>query len=82
MKLKMKSLLGFSVQTGLRAGRSVCYEEINGVWYPIVDPNNPVPSPTPPPVPGVQLLACKSCTGTESAPGNLVNASCEVCYLS
>lgn len=81
MKNQVNFQLGLKVQTDLRAGRTVCYQEVNGVWYPIVDPNNPTPTPTPPPEPGVQYLACKSCTGTQSAPGNLVNANCEVCYL-
>jgi hypothetical protein len=76
---------GFAVRSALKAGRSVCYQEVNGVWYPIYDPNNPFPptpvSPNPAPEPGVQWLSCKSCTGTQVSPGQLATAKCEVCYL-
>ena len=70
------------IRSDLRAGRSICYEEINGVWYPIYDPNNPTPvPPAPTPTPGVQWLSCQSCTGTQLAPGQLSNVTCEVCNL-
>jgi hypothetical protein len=73
---------GFSVRSDLRAGRTVCYQEINGYWYPVVDPNNPVPPPpAPTPTPGVQYLNCQSCTGTQTGTGQLSNANCQVCYL-
>jgi hypothetical protein len=75
---------GFRIRTDLKAGRSVCYEEINGAWYPIYDTNNPIPpppTPVPPSTPGVQWLDCKSCTGTQNADGTLSNVTCEVCYL-
>ena len=32
---------GINIRSGLMAGRTVCYQEINGTWYPIIDPNNP-----------------------------------------
>ena len=69
------------VRAGIQAGRTVCYQEINGSWYPI-DPNYPpVPPPAPLPTPGVQWLGCKSCTGVQVAPGQLTGAQCEVCFL-
>lgn len=73
------------VRSDLRAGRTVCYQLVEGGWVPILDSNAPVlptPAPVPPaPPPGVQLLDCQSCTGSELAPGVLANATCSVCYL-
>jgi hypothetical protein len=84
---KLRLETGIRVRSDLRAGRSVCYEYIDGAWYPIYDPNNPItpipplPNPVPPPTPGVQWLDCKSCTGTQNSDGTLSNVTCEVCYL-
>jgi hypothetical protein len=73
---------GFAVRSNLKAGRSVCYQEVGGVWYPIPDPTYPYPpAPTPAPTPGVQWLNCQSCTGTKIGEGALQNAACEVCNL-
>jgi len=73
---------GIGVRSNLKAGRSVCYQEIDGVWYPISDSSNPYyPTPTPAPNPNVQWLSCQSCNGTKVREGVLENATCEVCYL-
>jgi hypothetical protein len=73
---------GLPVRSDLRAGRSVCYQEINGVWFPISDTGTITPPlPTPTPEPGVQWLSCNSCSGTQINPGQLAPANCEVCYL-
>lgn len=72
------------VRTGLRAGRTVCYQLVEGAWVPVLDSNTPLPplpNPTPAPPPGVQMLDCQSCTGSELAPGVLSNARCQVCFL-
>jgi len=75
---------GISMRSNLKAGRTMCYQEINGIWYPIIDPNNP-PSPTPPtptpPDPNIQWLSCQSCQGTSISDRALQNASCEVCRM-
>ena len=72
---------GISIRSGLKAGRTMCYQEINGVWYPIIDPNNP-PLPTPvTPIPNVQWLSCQSCQGSMVSDRALQNASCEVCKM-
>jgi len=80
---KKETRTGFAVRSGLCAGRTMCFQEINGVWFPTVDSNNPVPLPTPvpTPTPGVQWLNCKSCVGSNVAAGQLAGATCEVCYL-
>ena len=80
---KKKLRMGFAVRSGLCAGRTMCFQEINGVWFPTVDSNNPIPSPTPipNPTPGVQWLNCKSCVGSNVGTGQLAGATCEVCYL-
>ncbi len=76
---------GISIRSGLIAGTTMCYQEINGIWYPIIDPNNPpvTPPPTPTtPNPNVQWLSCQSCQGTVvSSDGALQNATCEVCTM-
>ena len=72
---------GLHVRSELRAGRTLCYQEINGAWYPIIDPVYP-PVPTPiTPNPNVQWLACQSCTGTSVGASQLQNATCEVCRM-
>jgi len=78
-----KNRMGFAVRSGICAGRTMCFQEVNGVWLPVVDPNNPIPVPTPVPplTPGVQWLNCKSCVGSNVGPGQLAGATCEVCYM-
>jgi hypothetical protein len=75
---------GISIRSGLKAGRTLCYQEINGTWYPIIDPNNP-PLPLPPtPTPtnsSVQWLSCQSCQGSMISNTALQNATCEVCRM-
>jgi hypothetical protein len=75
---------GITVRSGLKAGRTMCYQEINGVWYPTIDPNYP-PLPTPPtptPVdPSIQWLSCQSCQGNRVSDRSLQNANCEVCKM-
>jgi hypothetical protein len=81
--LRTISKAGIKIRSDLKAGRTMCYQEINGIWYPIVDPNNP-PAPTPPappPNPNVQWLSCQSCTGSAVSNYALQNASCEVCKM-
>ena len=75
---------GICVRSGVKAGRTMCYQEINGIWYPLIDPNNP-PVPTPPaptPInPNIQWLSCQSCQGSMVSDRALQNASCEVCRM-
>jgi hypothetical protein len=75
---------GITIRSSLKAGRTMCYQEINGIWIPIVDPNNP-PIPTPPsptPLdPNIQWLSCQSCQGTSISDRALQNANCEVCRM-
>jgi hypothetical protein len=83
---KPRSILpaGIGIRSGLKAGRTMCYQEINGVWYPIVDPNNP-PAPVPPtptpPNPNIQWLSCQSCQGSMISNTAMQNATCEVCRM-
>ncbi len=72
---------GLIIRSALKAGRTMCYQEINGAWYPIVDPIYPV-LPTPiTPNPNVQWLSCQSCNGTRVSDTQLQNATCEVCSM-
>ena len=75
---------GLPIRSGLKAGRTMCYQEINGIWYPMIDPNNP-PIPTPPtptpPNPNIQWLSCQSFQGTRVNNSALQNANCEVCQM-
>jgi len=85
-KVNPRSVLhpGLPVRSGLKSGSTMCYQEINGIWYPIIDPNNPPvpPPPTPtPPNPNVQWLSCQSCQGTAVNNSALQNATCEVCQM-
>jgi hypothetical protein len=81
---RSKLQAGIAIRSGIKAGRTMCYQEINGTWYPIIDPNNP-PLPTPPiptpPNPNIQWLSCQSCQGTIVSDRSLQNASCEVCRM-
>lgn len=84
LSLNVRNNIVFRVRTGLRAGRTVCYQLVDGGWVPVLDSNKPLPllpAPTPAPPPGVQVLDCQSCTGSELTPGVLTNAHCEVCFL-
>jgi hypothetical protein len=75
---------GFSIRSGLKAGRTMCYQEINGIWYPMIDPNNPPISILPTSVPSnsnVQWLSCQSCQGTRVNNSALQYATCEVCRM-
>jgi hypothetical protein len=75
---------GIAIRSGLKAGTTMCYQQINGIWYPIIDPNNP---PVPPPVtpttpnPNVQWLNCQSCQGSMVSDQSIQNATCEVCQM-
>jgi hypothetical protein len=75
---------GIYLRTGLKAGRTMCYQEVNGIWYPLIDPNYP-PIPTPPtpnpPSPNIQWLSCQSCQGSVVNSRALQNATCEVCRM-
>jgi hypothetical protein len=75
---------GITVRCGLKAGRTMCYQEINGAWVPIFDPNYPPypvpPTPTPPD-PNIQWLNCQSCQGTRVSDRALQNVNCEVCRM-
>jgi hypothetical protein len=73
---------GISIRSGLTAGTTMCYQQINGVWYPIVDPNNPpVPVTPTPPNPNIQWLSCQSCQGSMVSNTAMQNATCEVCRM-
>ena len=75
---------GITVRTGLIAGRTLCYQEINGAWVPIIDPYySPFPVPTTPaPLnPNIQWLNCQSCQGIRVNDRSLQNADCEVCRM-
>jgi len=72
------------VRSGLKAGQApvVCYQYVNGAWYPVSNVYPPSPVPTPPPQPpSAQWLNCQSCTGTVVGNGQLQNATCEVCTM-
>lgn len=75
---------GISIRSGLTAGRTMCYQEINDIWYPLVDSSYPilptVPSPTPS-SPDIQWLNCQSCQGSRASDRALQNATCEVCRM-
>jgi hypothetical protein len=75
---------GIAIRSGLTSGRTMCYQEVNGIWYPMIDPNNP-PFPTPPvptpPNPNIQWLSCQSCQGARISDRALQNAKCEVCRM-
>lgn len=84
LSFEARSGVALRLRTGLRAGRTVCYQLVEGAWMPVLDsdaPLPPLPNPTPAPPPGVQVLDCQSCTGSELTRGVLTNARCEVCYL-
>lgn len=71
------------VRSNLHAGKIVCFEDSGGIltpvdigsYYPYIPPSLPVP----PYQPTGNWLPCKSCTGTQIAPGKLMSAKCEVC---
>mgnify|MGYP006996007834 FL=1 len=76
-------LFHLQVKSDLRAGAIVCFDNSSGylmpVWTPCSTGYNPAPTPTPPNQ-GTQWLDCKSCRGTIVGPGQIQDASCQVCY--
>jgi len=57
---------GLQLRSGIKAGQSqvVCYQYINGAWYPVGSVVPPYPAPVPPPTESsVQWLSCQSCKG-------------------
>ena len=73
---------GLRVRSGLIAGEVYCYQEINGILYPMQE-NSPYipPSYTQPvdPFAGQAVWTCNSCKGNKIAAGQLKNAQCSVC---
>jgi len=69
------------IRTGIKAGGTVCFQEVDGNLYPIASPETPpvYPPPSPPTPSNVQWLSCQSCNGTRTSQNQLQNARCEVC---
>jgi hypothetical protein len=75
---------GLLLRSGVKAGQGqvVCYELVNGAWFPVGSVVPPRPAPTPqPPQSSVQWLTCQSCRGSSVGPGQLAKAVCEVCMM-
>jgi hypothetical protein len=85
-KLLLRSGLqsGLTIRSGINSGRTICYQELNGIWYPISDSTYSLaglPPMPPPATPGIQWLTCQSCQGYRASDRVLNDATCEVCRM-